>query len=726
MEGKKAHWKRQWKIHNQVEIQRNTENGAGKKGKGTDERKVLRTREQTTIKAPSSIPQNISQRTSLTPTRTNSQKRTEETKMASDPKKQKLLPPILKKPPRFQYYGDRDYSSPAAKKARLQLDTHTRSFYNIFWDTYQNLRIQPPFRTTLTQEQQALCTVVTNLSEWDVIAHEFQLEVETHQFLSFDIEELDVISAFDPGPSCHKTPNAVRRKVVYALFSTLLGKTVIFDLEEMFGGPVPVANPLEPVPPEFTTWIKSKEIIIAGSAIHKDIATLGLEGRSLCDTGRVFEGAMMSPNGNSPLIELSSNTRTGLGIQAFYSKGIDYKPMGQKDFIVNYGAHRYYDEKGNRRWPAWRDPRVLYRWIKREGKLRDFHLFYMMHDSTTPAALMAKLFLDFCHKGGKVSCKTVAEYLHESLGPMLGSTVPEEVLELAAPELERELNDTVNISTDSSEKQVSPEKEKGKVQPPLLIYPHTQKEHHEVLPANKEDGEVSDEEVQVLPVEQDKVVRTGKPRAGTIFAYWDWSNERSNPYFTRPHFARLCIYCGVGKHSYKSKTGDILCDKAMEDPEGEKCTYNRCPNKSTHRTPVCPALHQKCNLCGHRGHSENDGCPNWTRGEWRAALDDFENAADEGVYTKSRRRDERWGFWAHKWNDPFPYFAPYPLLLRMDIEDVDMRLGLGAAYPGPSRPWSKPRRGGAATLRRGFKPRPPRGGRGGRGGRGWGRKRSYE
>ncbi len=722
MARRRAYWKRQQKTR--TEVRKRTENGAEKKGKGKGarKRKVLHTEEQTTIKAPPLTPEDSSQGSSPT-TRTTPPRLTEGTRMASDPKKQRLLPPILKKPPRFQYYGDRDYSSPAAKKARLQLDPNTRSFYNIFWDAYQNLRIQPPFRTTLTQEQQTLCTVVTNLSEWDTIAHEFQLEVETYQFLSFDIEELDVISAFDPGPSCHKTPATVRRKVVYALFSTLLGKTVIFDLEEMFGGPVPVANPLEPVPPEFTSWIRSREIIIAGSAIHKDLATLGLEGRSLCDTGRVFEGAMMSPNGNPPLIELSTNTRTGLGIQAFYSKGIDYKPMGQKDFIINYGAHRYYDEKGNRRWPAWRDPRVMYKWVKREGKLRDFHLFYMLHDSTTPAALMAKLFLDFCHKGGKVSCKTIAEYLHESLGPMLGSTMPEEVLELAAPELESELNATINISTDSSEKQVSPEKER--VQPPLLIFPPTQKAHQEVQPVNKEEGEVSDEEVQVLPVEQDKVVRTGKPRAGTIFAYWDWSNERSNPYVTRPHFARLCVYCGVGKHSYKSKTGDILCDKALEDTEGEKCTYIRCPNKFTHRTPVCPALHQKCSLCGHRGHSEGDGCPNWTRGEWRSALDDFESVADEGVYTKSRRRDERWGFWAHKWGDPYPYYAPYPLLLRMDIEDVDMRLGLGTAYLGPSRPWSRPRRGGA-TIRRGFRPRPPRGGRGGRGGSNRGRKRSYE
>ena len=641
--------------------------------------------------------------------------------MASEPKKARIIPPILKKPPRFQYYGDREYSSPAAKTTRQQMDAHTRSFYNTFWHTYQNLRINPPFRSTLTDEQKDLCTVVTNLTDWDTVSHDFQHEVETYQFLTFDIEELDVISSFDPGPSCHKVPTTVRRKVVYALFSTLMGRTVIFDLEEMFGGPVPAAKPLEPLPPEFMDWIKDKRIIVAGSAIHKDAATLGLEGRSLCDTARIFEGAMMSPEGNPPLIELSTNTRTGLGIQAFYSKGVDYKPMSLKEFITNYGTHRYYDEKGLRRWPDWRDPRVMYRWVKKEGRLRDYHIFYMMHDATTPVTLMAKLFLDFAHKGGKVSCATIAEYLHESLGPTLGSTVPDEVLELAAPELEQEFDCTISISTDSSEKstiQVSPEKTE-RAQQRLPTFPFSQdRAHSEVQPAEKEEGEASDDEVQEIQPDH-KITRSGKPRAGTIFAYWDWSNERSNPYATHPHFARLCIYCGVGKHSYKSKSGDILCDKVGQDGDGEKCTYNRCDNKHTHRVAVCPALHQKCSLCSHRGHGETDGCPNWSPDDWKSALDDFESVADYGVYTKSRRRDERWGFWAHGWGDSFPYFAPYPILLRMDIAEVDRKLGRGlAGSTRPSRPWSYPQRGRGAAGRRGRGPRGSRGGQRGRGHRG--------
>ncbi len=191
-----------------------------------------------------------------------------------------------------------------------------------------------------------------------------------------------------------------------------------------------------------------------------------------------------------------------------------------------------------------------------------------------------------------------------------------------------------------------------------------------------EEGELV--EVAVVDIQPpEKVVREGKPREGTVFAYWDWRRERENPYVADPGLARLCNYCAKGKHSYKHKSGAVMCEAALEDdPEADICTYPRCEDKKSHRIAACKMLHHRCGVCNHRGHAEDVRCWEWTEEEWMWARDDFEAYADMGVLTTSRRRDERWGWWGHLRGSPFPYFAPYPALLDMDYREVDEKLGL--------------------------------------------------
>ncbi len=612
------------------------------------------------------------------------------------------LPPVPRYKPLFTYNGNREMDGPAVIAARSRLDEKTRGFFDFFLDNYQRMRINPTFRQSLSDEQRAYFTVVKNITDWDLVADEFQLEVDTYRFITFDLEETDPNNNYTR--TTGKRPRSTgQKRIVYALFGTITGRVVLFDLEAMFNGPVSKDDPLEALPPEFRAWLCSPDVVVAGAAVQKDVATVGLMGKKICDTKVVFSGAMSPLDGRPPVINIGSTRRTGLGVQSFFAKGIDYKPMKLDDFVKAYGGHNYRDENGRKKWPAWRHPAQIYGWPKNEeDELLEHCKFYCYHDATTPAALVAKIFLDFCVAYRvAVKDKTIADYLERILGPNFGAVGVDDVLDLEAPELVDEF-DTGEQQPEKREVSHGCISEKETEQPKTILF-------QEEL----EEGEIPEVEPQPGPSdpkrnrrEEEKVIRSGKPREGSCFSYWDWRKERENPYILNPIFGRLCRYCGVGKHSYKDRNGALLCEKAMADkPEETKCAYAKCHNPRDHRTEVCPSMHRRCAVCHHRGHGESSRCWTWSDDDWREARDDFEMCADRGVFTQTRRRDERWGFWAHVRKAPFPYFAPYPTLLKMDIKDVDERLGLCA--PSPSRqghirvfpteqkqPWSRGKKSG--------------------------------
>ncbi len=166
-----------------------------------------------------------------------------------------------------------------------------------------------------------------------------------------------------------------------------------------------------------------------------------------------------------------------------------------------------------------------------------------------------------------------------------------------------------------------------------------------------------------------------------------------------------------------------------DDANVVKCAYERCSDRTSHRTPACRDLHHRCRICHHRGHTESEDCWTWSARQYNSARDAFEAVADRGVLTCHRRRDERWGFFCHIKGTPFPYCEKYSDLLAQPVRTIDRSLGLYLGDPTPlhlrlparlpappsfhtgaGRSRGLPREGRAARGRRGARGR----GRGGR------------
>ena len=600
---------------------------------------------------------------------------------------------IPKITPTFCYVGDRDLNSLAANAARLRLDSHTVQFYDFYNEIYQRGRVVPTFRQELSQAQERYLILVSNITDWidsdDAVA--FQQEVDLYGFMSFDLERYQVDKDAVGRVPLFKRRRVYQDRTVYAVFGTLTGRVAIFDLESCYGGPVRPEDPLETLPSEFKAWIRSPDVILAGSGIDGDILETGLDAQKVLNTQDLFAKHMSSTEGSPPLINVGSTRRSGMGIQAYYAKGVDYKPMAARKFVTDYGMHKYRDNNGRLKWPAWRHHDFLYKWYKnKEGQLRSESLFYMWHDGSTPSSLVAKIFLDSCQRTPiLVREAKVAEHLQNFLGPNFQRVGAPDVLHIDAPELVRELDaegeeaGAQNRRGEALEVQPTNNKQvsQGRINNPnerLTTAFVSQRATQE-----KEEGELSDDECKVVDIQPpEKIVREGKPREGAVFSYWDWRRERENPYVANPGLARLCVYCAKGKHSYKHKSGAIMCEAALEDePHTDICTYVRCKDRAAHRIAACKMLHHRCGICNHRGHDEEDRCWSWDDRDWKKARDDFEMYADFGVYTTSRRRDEQWGFWAHLRESPFPYFASYPELLKMSVAEVDEALGLRPKIP---------------------------------------------
>ncbi len=367
--------------------------------------------------------------------------------------------------PLFKFKGDRDLSSPAAQAARLRLDSHTVQFYDFFYDIYQRGRIVPTFRQNLSQAQSQYLIFVTQLSDWtdsdDAVT--FQQEVDMYRFMSFDLEQMK-----PDKEAVERVPLFKRRRIdqdrcVYAIFGTITGRVVIFDLEECYGGPVSTDDPLVTLPPEFRAWCKSPDVIITGSGVDRDLEEAGVEAQKVINMQTVFSKHLVACDGEGPLVDLGNNRRSGLGIQAYYAKDLDYKPMPARKYIDSYGPHRYRDAQGKLKWPAWRHHDHLYRWYKdREGNLRPESLFYMWHDGSCPASVVAKLFLDTCQRRPIVIRQsTVAEYLDAFLGPDYVRVGGLEVLHIDEPALEEELWEDAEVQVVREE--VAPKQEQEQV-----------------------------------------------------------------------------------------------------------------------------------------------------------------------------------------------------------------------------------------------------------------------
>ncbi len=333
-----------------------------------------------------------------------------------------------------------DFDGPVARRARLTWPLCYREMYDECLSIYYRCKIDPPFRQDLSEEQKTYNTYVRELSDWDGVMNAFTSEVEKFRYLTFDLESfLPDRHRLSSIPVEDRRPEDSDR-VVYAHFATFTGRSVCFDLEMISGGPVLEENPLLVLPEEFIDWLKDPEIIVAGSAVDKDADVAGIELLNMRDMNKVFEHYLSPQGQQEPLVSLGAKDKIGLGGQAFFSKGINFKPMGRGEFERYYGPHKY--REGNRiKWPLWRNKFRLYKWQRdAEGNLNSHGRFYQYHDSTEPPSCAAALFMLKALRGDYI--KAPEKYPWQMIDDLLTFPSPDDVLVLNAADEEEELWET--------------------------------------------------------------------------------------------------------------------------------------------------------------------------------------------------------------------------------------------------------------------------------------------
>ncbi len=339
----------------------------------------------------------------------------------------------MEETPVLSLKGERDLGSPAVQAVRRDLSPDVRKVFDFFVDVLRRSEIKN-FDHELTSVQKSECTLVTDMVDWDLVADDFEQEVHTYKFLTFDLEKYMPSPASVRIPKIKKSSTDVAR-ILYAHFATITGRTVIFDLEALNGEPVSSEDPLEVLPADFRHWIASPDIVVAGSAVRDDVLDVNWQGNKLANTIEVFKKAM-APRGNDPpLVDVGSRSKPGLGTQSFYAKSFNFKPMRREEFEKLYGNHEYLDEHGNKRWPRFRNKFFLYKWPKHNGRLLKECVYYMYHDATTPAALVARLFVDRCLAGQAEEDDTpVAAAISNTLDVKYGFVEAADTLQVSAPD----------------------------------------------------------------------------------------------------------------------------------------------------------------------------------------------------------------------------------------------------------------------------------------------------
>ncbi len=592
-----------------------------------------------------------------------------------------------------------------------------RDLVDFFVTARENMAIFPVYRQSLSAWQRDHFFTASKSGQWENVqfAREFAAEVERYRLISFDTES-------------RKDPDTGLERVILAHFGTATGMGVLFDLETMSSGCwAPPDDALRDVPKCFKCWLRAPGIYTVGSAIAGDEKKVGLQIKRMVDMREVFYHYRNMTYEGKPIVDIGHTTKTGLGVQAFYSKGVDYKPMARHKHVALYGDPGYKTFKGSRTWPEFKHWNI-YKWKRDEtGALAVPGKFYCYHDLTTPQATIASIFLDMAAGPGVVvggSC-SVADAIHTVLGPIYNKQaevrfdlVEDDVDMEEKPKVEEKPGPSIAASVAVAQvlKDQGAQAQEEKEVVALTSSASTEGSDTLSLDHGEElsEGEIRDEEP---PQKKVKKVKQAVIRPVPLPAYdcrWDWEVDRRNPYVRHPLWGKHCQVCGIGKHAAKNKEGDTTCP-LLKETGWIGCGYRRC-RTTGHRTIVCPALHQICPLCYHRGHDRYAGCATWSPLQWRVALGDFEECAPEGLYTTSRQHDERWGFWAAKSGTPYPYPVAYKDLLELGVAEADRALQaqrpgvvVSAAGPPPPPPPGAPggSHGRPVTARLGPSPSAP-------------------
>ncbi len=488
---------------------------------------------------------------------------------------------------------------------------------------YKALSIQHKFIHRLTEEQIWRCSLIRSSDDWASVAGRFIADVDLYGIMSYDTE------TYSPPQGRRRDrfslPAPLRR--LYALATTASGFTVIMDLEALNDGqPLGNAHAFSVMPAPFKRWMEDPHVFILGSDISSDLPpSYSVRATSLVDTRslwRHFHAKSPAPaDREGKLIHMyGCGNRDGLQMQSAWSKGFPYKPMPEAAFIRLFGAHPYEDSNGNSKWPWFRSAHLFYQWWKNvDGSLRQEHVYYMFHDSSCPISFLLRLVLERVLQVGAKAVfpndKSVAHVFRDFLqdfafspsGPKSGwddEDDDDDVIILPPP---------------------------GQAQPSL--------------PNGAEDDE---EDSAAGSSMAEPALAISNPKSHDV-SYMAYEPD--------PPFPKRCTACGSPTHAFMHGNRVACPLYAAEDKDTFLvCLYELCRNRrGHHNTIVCRQLHHTCQICMCRGHFEEDACQKWDPPQWLNNMRFWEEAAEFGMYTSSRRTNWSLGFFAHRPYTPYPF-----------------------------------------------------------------------
>ncbi len=502
---------------------------------------------------------------------------------------------------------------------------------------YKALAIVRPFHHKLNEEQLWRTRLVRCPDDWADIAGRFMADVDLHGLLAFDTESYRPTQG---GRRRDRFSTPAPTRVLYAIASTTCGFTAVFDLEALNrGSPLGNDDAFSVLPPPFRRWIEDPAVLILGSNVAVDLQDPSLRATSLVDT-RVLWRHFLAPSSDpahnrGKLIKIYGiGNRDGLQVQALWAKGFAYKPAPEETFVRLFGSHPYRDANGNSKWPWFRNAAVFYQWWKTAaGGIRQEHMYYLFHDSTTPISLAVRLVLERVLQVGAVavfpSGRSTAD-VFRSFFEDFAVTKPAPVLSAAV--VAEDVDDDVEV-----------------LPPPSL--PNIGLEYE------SEDPEVD------------------SPAAAVSFPapLWRQRDLSLMPYEANPSFGHHCTACGSSSHSFLWNNQEACPEYLSGDRHSRlTCLYELCKTpRGDHNTKVCSLLHHVCQVCWCRGHYESDRCSEWDLARWSNNRRFWEIAADYGLYTSARRTHWNLGFFAHRPYTPYPFpIDSYKQLAAMPFQQA--------------------------------------------------------
>ncbi len=546
-----------------------------------------------------------------------------------------------------------DLDSDVAGEATLFLDEKNTARFE-FFSTIKRQGAVSPLTRQRTTRQQELTHFITCLKDWDEISDLVEGEVETFKFMCLDTESFLPNHRKLAKTPAHKQNRHEQERLLYVLVGTLRGRGIIFDIEAMYGGTYSRnVDPTIVLPDIIKRWISQDDIIVAGSDIMDDIKTLNLPARKLAELSIVFSKAMTPVGDLEALVDIGQTRACGLGVQSYYARGEDYKPMTATKYIKRYGNHGYKHLAKN--WPDSREPTKLYKWAKDLcGQVTETQKLYLYLDATAGAALVAALIIERYIKGSFQAepSDSIARLVELQLGPEFKSAVAE----LNGPE------------------------DQGEVRPQTTPHKRPAADSPEAGPSRKvarsgqDKPSQTDDDIEVLAYIGMDLKRC---LPGTSFPYFDAEMREMNPYVANPVLPRVCLYCGSANHSKLNKDKQPLCPRMDEELENRvRCRYVGCNDRTTHHTIACKTLHRRCMRWHHRGHGDEDGCETWDERDWEQAKERFERAAGDGLWTRNRKWERRYGFYCHVMGTAYPFKKTYGEVRDMGVWAADRLLGI--------------------------------------------------